>query len=347
MRCSLTIGEADENFYYFNEAMHILLSSDSNYIMPSCVMMKSVSLNNADEDIVFHIQIDSSVGDRHIRQLRNAIATPRHTIECHQMDRWAFHEYPKIGVVKTYLSKTAYYRLLAADVLSQDIHKVLYLDGDIIVRKSLHALWNIDMDGKAVAAVTDMAEAKQDFSRLSYPRHLGYFNSGVLLINVDYWREHHLKEKFLDLITNHPEQIVLHDQDVLNITLHDQKLCLPMKYNVQNGFLWKKDFNQLGDRYEEYEADLLEAIADPVIIHFTDSKKPWHVEDCNPYSYEFMKYYKQTEWKYQPLTHCNKSKIRYFAAKFLRKLGAIPQARTDEAKYYSLDKLQSLVKNRL
>lgn len=326
--------------------MDILLSADKNYIMPTGVVMKSVCVNN--DVVTFHVIIDDGVLEGQKQQLRNVICKPEcQKVEFYKVDSDFFDKFPSLGTVKSYITRATYYRLFIADMLPESVTKIIYIDGDVIVRSSLKTLWETVCDKYALGGVTDMAEATHDFVRLGYDRQYGYFNAGVLLINVDYWREHHLKEKFLDLITNHPEQIVLHDQDVLNITLHDQKLCLPMKYNVQNGFLWKKDFNQLGDRYEEYEADLLEAIADPVIIHFTDNKKPWHVEDCNPYSYEFMKYYKQTEWKYQPLTHCNKSKIRYFAAKFLRKLGAIPQARTDEAKYYSLDRLQSLVKNRL
>lgn len=326
--------------------MDILLSTDKNYIMPTGVTMKSVCVNN--DVVTFHVITDDSVSERQKQQLKNVVCKPEcQKVVFYQLNSDSFDDFPSLGTVKSYVTRATYYRLFIADILPKSVTKIIYLDGDVIVRSSLQTLWNTACNEYAIGAVTDMAETTHDFVRLGYERRYGYFNAGVLLINVDYWREHRLKEKFLDLITNHPERIVLHDQDVLNITLYDQKLCLPMKYNVQNGFLWKKDFNQFGDRYDEYEADVLKAIVDPVIIHFTDNKKPWHVEDCNPYSYEFMKYYKQTEWKYRPLTHCNKSKIRYFAAKFLRRLRVIHKARTDEAKYYSLDELQSLAKNRL
>lgn len=323
--------------------MDILLSADKNYIMPTGVTMKSVCVNN--DVVTFHVIIDDGVSERQKQQLRNVVCKSEcQKVKFYKVDSNFFDKFPSLGTVKSYITRATYYRLFIADILPECVAKIIYIDGDVIVRSSLETLWDTACDGYAVGAVTDMAEATHNFMRLGYERQYGYFNAGVLLINVDCWREHRLKEKFLDLITNHPEQIVLHDQDVLNITLHDQKLCLPMKYNVQNGFLWKKDFNQFGDRYEEYEADLLEAIADPVILHFTDNKKPWHVEDCNPYSYEFMKYYKQTEWKYRPLTHCNKSKIRFLGAKVLRTLGVIPEAVTDEKKYYSIKDLIAINK---
>ena len=148
----------------------------------------------------------------------------------------------------------------------------------------------------------------------------------------------------MDLIIKHPEKIVLHDQDVLNITLHDKRFHLPMKYNVQNGFLCKTAKEEFGSRYDEYKNDLLEAIANPVIIHFTDGKKPWHVEDCNPLSYEWFKYYKQTEWKYQPLRHCNKSKVRYWGAKILRSLHLLGLPKMYEV-YYTIEELKSIKEN--
>jgi lipopolysaccharide biosynthesis glycosyltransferase len=245
--------------------------------------------------------------------------------------------FPRLGEVKAYITKATYYRLFISDILPESVHKIIYMDGDIIVRHSLKDLWETDITKYAVGAVTDMAEAKHDFKRLGYDSNKGYFNAGVLLINVDYWREHHLKDAFMDLIIDEPQRIVLHDQDVLNITLHDYKYNLPMKYNVQNGFLWKSEYNQFGDKYSDYESDLKEAISDPVVVHFTDNKKPWHYEDCNPYGYEFTKYKKQTEWRYSPLTHCYKNKYRHFIANVLRTFHLIQPTKTQEYLYLPLE----------
>lgn len=324
--------------------IHILLSTDANYIMPSVVMMKSVSSHHLENDLCFHVMIDESVKDKHKQQMKSALEKSKHSLRFYLMNKRFFRKYPSLGSVKSYLSQAAYYRLFLTDVLPNDIHKIIYLDSDIIVIKSLIDLWNIDISNLALGTVTDMAEDRQDFERLNYNQKFGYFNSGVLLINVDYWRKHHLKQQFMDLIKNHPERIVLHDQDVLNIILHDQKYNLPMKYNVQNGFLWKKEYNQFGDKYDEYEADLKDAISNPIIIHYTDNKKPWHTEDCNPLGYLWYKYYKQTEWKYVALGHCNKSKIRYWGAKVLRALRLIGLPKTEEEFYYSTEELDSFKK---
>ncbi len=322
--------------------MHILLSTDSNYIMPSAVMITSVSINNAYSDVTFHILIDGSVEENQKEQLKNSINNNKHHIVFHNIDRKLFERFPMVSGVKHYITLATYYRLLIPSLLPEEIHKVIYLDGDMIVRRPLDKLWNTDIEKYAVGVVTDMEEDKHDYKRLGYDKSFGYFNAGMLLINLDYWREHKLEDVFFKLIAEEPERIILHDQDVLNITLHDQKLSLTKRFNVQSGFLRKPEYSGLGNRYEEYKNDIIEAIKEPVIVHYTDKFKPWHIEDSNPYGYEFMKYYKQTEWKFCPLKHSYRWNLRHLVGALLRKLHLIAPTDLEEYKFYSLEEIQGL-----
>ena len=322
--------------------IHILLSTDNNYIMPSAVMMKSVSVNNKDADVTFHVLVDGSVEDKQKEQLEKTIINPKHQIVFHNINRKLFERFPMVSGVKHYITLATYYRLLIPALLSKDIHKVIYLDGDMIVRKSLDELWNTDIERYAVGVVTDMEEDKHDYDRLGYNKKFGYFNAGMLLINLDYWREHKLEDVFFKLITEEPERIILHDQDVLNITLHDQKLNLTKRFNVQSGFLRKPEYSGLGNRYEEYKNDIIEAIKDPTVVHYTDKFKPWHIEDSNPYGYEFMKYYKQTEWKFCPLKHSYRWNLRHLVGAILRKLHLLAPTDMEDYKFYSQEEIQRL-----
>jgi lipopolysaccharide biosynthesis glycosyltransferase len=310
--------------------------------MPSAVMITSVSINNAYSDVTFHILIDGSVEENQKEQLKNSINNNKHHIVFHNIDRKLFERFPMVSGVKHYITLATYYRLLIPSLLPEEIHKVIYLDGDMIVRRPLDKLWNTDIEKYAVGVVTDMEEDKHDYKRLGYDKSFGYFNAGMLLINLDYWREHKLEDVFFKLIAEEPERIILHDQDVLNITLHNQKLNLPKIFNVQSGFLRKPEYSGLGNRYEEYKNDIIEAIKEPVIIHYTDKFKPWHIEDSNPYGYEFMKYYKQTEWKFCPLKHSYRWNLRHFVGTILRKLHLIPPTDLEDYKFYSFEDIQSL-----
>ena len=134
------------------------------------------------------------------------------------------------------------------------------------------------------------------YNRLRYPPNKGYFNSGVLLINLKKWRDEDITIEFAKIMHDHPDWIKLHDQDVMNRIFYDCKLILPITYNFQEGFLWNDIFYD----YWKYEKQVLDARKDPVILHFTDSK-PW-IKGCeHPYREEFFKYQRKTEWAGTPL----------------------------------------------
>mgnify|MGYP000308479184 CR=1 FL=1 len=110
------------------------------------------------------------------------------------------------------------------------------------------------------------------YTRLHYPSSDSYFNSGVLLVNLDYWREEGLMSKALDYISKNGSKLVFYDQDVLNALLHDCKLFLPFRYNVQDGFLRRKRRIR-----PESIAALDQELLHPVIIHYTGGKKPGNI----------------------------------------------------------------------
>ena len=131
------------------------------------------------------------------------------------------------------VTQAAYYRLMLSEILPKNIHKVLYLDGDIIVRHSLLPLWNIDMKERPVGVVIYPYEVFPDFySRLNHPPQLGYFNSGVMLIDLAYWRKHEVVKDFMRILQEYAEKLQFGDQDVLNVAFSGNKIVLPMKYNL-------------------------------------------------------------------------------------------------------------------
>lgn len=177
--------------------------------------------------------------------------------------------------------------------LPPDIHKVLYLDCDLLVCGSIAELWNTDLDGSAIGAVEDMWSGKQEkYSRLCYPKKHSYFNSGVLLINLDYFRWNDIGRAIAEYIAKYPERLKFIDQDVLNAVLYSHKKLLPMRWNMQDGFFRKK----LKLRPEAISA-LDEEMPKTVILHFTGPKKPWFDTCRHPYKKMYFKYLDLTKWK--------------------------------------------------
>ena len=303
--------------------MDIVFSTDTHYIMPTGVMMTSVCINNKDTDITFHALIDESVTNKQRQQLEDVIAdNSRHHIAYYIMNASQFAMLPKLGEVKLHITQATYYRLFLTEILPADIEKVLYLDGDIVVTGSLSELWNTNLDDCAVGGVADMSEAIQEYSRLGYPSDYGYFNAGVLLISLRYWRENEIVDTFRKIMVETPERIKFHDQDVLNISFFNSKKQLSLKYNVQNGFLYKKEFWQID--CQKYEQSVMEAVRQPVIIHYSARIKPWFVDCENPLKGEWVKYYKKTQWRRNKLKRKEPLTLRNRIGKILRRLHVKP-----------------------
>lgn len=311
--------------YNHSKPIHIVGSTDANYIMPTGVMMKSVSMNNYEEEICFHIIVDESVTKGQRNQLEHVVGDcSKHKVLFHLVEGKMFDDFPQLGITQKYITKATYYRLFFTDLFDDSIHRLLYLDGDMIITGAIRPLWEIGLDGSAVGAVTDMSESIHDYIRLGYPRELGYFNAGMLLVNLDYWREHYVKDLFLDVINHHPERIKYHDQDVLNIVFCRAKKMLPFKYNFQDGFMYKAERMEMNA--QKYAGEIKDAIAHHAIIHYTSTAKPWHKECLNPFKAEWWKVLAKTSWVgYKPVRRFPYSRWRKAIGDILRFLHMRPQ----------------------
>ena len=279
--------------------MNILLCTDNIYAMPTGVLMHSIS--DHDKDVKYYVFVDDAFSELN-RQRFTDIANHYgseitfYTISKEQTENMPVKREDQPG----YITKSAYNRLFAASMLPKDVEKIIYLDGDIVVRKSLRPLWDIEIDGYAVGVVNDMHELKHIQSqRLPYDMKDGYFNSGVLLINVKYWREHNCMALFDEITEKHQDVLTLHDQDVLNIAFHDKKKWLPVTYNMQNGFLYK---NQKLWIVPEIEDALNVMKHDPAVVHFSTWDKPWKLECFHPYCKDWRRYFFRSVWRNYRLT---------------------------------------------
>ncbi len=275
--------------------MEIVCSADNNYVMPTGIMLTSLLENNKGNEVNIHL-LDGGLTDLSKSQLSDICNQYNQHITFYPMDDKLFENFPMgENFQVTHINTMAtYYRLYMSKVLPKDIDKVIYLDGDMIILDSLMSMWNYPMEGKAIAAIPDPYNNRVNhYNMLRYPMNLGYFNAGVLLIDLRYWREHDCLELFLDIVDKYKNRLSSHDQDVLNVAFMNDKIVLPLKYNVMPSYLFKLKYNPLSWEFEE---QIVEAQKHPVIIHFSFVPKPWHKDCINPYKGEFEKYKNMTIW---------------------------------------------------
>ena len=177
--------------------MNIVCCTDKNYVMPCGVLLCSICENNKDEAVNIYIVSDSSV-DQHCKDKLNSIVAKytQKSLFFININSSDMNDLPGLHNGH-YITKAAYYRLFLSSLLPRDINKVIYLDCDMIVRKSLKKLWETSLEGKAIGTVADMCEIGiSHYNNLHYPLSLGYFNSGMLLVNLKLWREENFEKKF-------------------------------------------------------------------------------------------------------------------------------------------------------
>lgn len=273
--------------------MNILCSCDANYV-PCCgIMLTSLFENNKDYTIDVYVFCNNKVTDTtQLFQLAKNYEQKIHIINIDDVfvDRFPIKD-------RDYITKAAYYRLYAADFLPNNIDRVLYLDCDIIINKSLTTLYNTDLTDYSAAVVLDCNYYKENRNqKLGIEEPNIYFNSGVLLINLSYWRNNRILHKFIQYCNTHSHLLDSHDQDLLNVVLQGNVKYLSIKYNYQMGFLHKMNLSKY-DEGLRMEIKTVQTL-DIIVWHFSTAVKPWNCwYFAYPHKKVWNKYKNMSLWK--------------------------------------------------
>ena len=173
-------------------------------------------------------------------------------------------------------SYTTYYRLFLSSLLPE-CSRLFYLDVDILICDDLSRVFDIDMQGKSVGTVQDVclccdgstAVERRNLER-SGQNMARYFNAGIMLINLDKWRE---TSDFIECVENvfcELPNLVYPDQDILNYMFRDDMVQLEKRWNFLTP---QMESNQLEDAAKAYRDDIV-AREDFGIIHYAGIK-PW------------------------------------------------------------------------
>lgn len=248
----------------------IILSSDEKYSPYMYTTMISI-LENAYKTTyyIFFLLVPSNFPEED----KNTIMSINDKYKCSINFIFMEKVFENLIMTISHITFPTYYRLLIGDLLAKEFDKVIYLDVDLCVCKDLSELFNIDIEGYYIAGVISpsyyFSEVKQ-CKRLNLPDMKQYVNAGMLLMNLKKIREDNMTKIFMELTErNYKSQ----DQDILNVACYGKILTLPPKYNAQVIKL-QEDNPKLREIYEE--KDIIEAIKNPFIIHYSNKNKPWN-----------------------------------------------------------------------
>ena len=117
--------------------------------------------------------------------------------------------------------------------------RVVYIDTDFLVCKSLYPLMFCKVSKCGIAAAQDCILKKiSNDIKTDAPFHVDsqslYFNSGILVLDLDVIRSNSIFKKALELLSKYPDFCASHDQSALNYVINGDFELLDESFNLQN-----------------------------------------------------------------------------------------------------------------
>ena len=194
-------------------------------------------------------------------------------------------------------------RLFMGELLPNSVKRVLYLDCDTIVCQSIRPLYETGLGDALVGMVMEPTVYREMKESIGLGRDDPYYNSGVLLMDLDRWRGEDVLKKLLDFYKSCHGRLFACDQDTINGALKGRIKTLPVKYNYFTNYRYFR-YSTLCTMCAAYreigEEAYLEARRSPAIIHYLGDERPWIAGNHNHFKKLYEYYLARTPWKDTP-----------------------------------------------
>ena len=270
---------------YLKETIHISVASNNNYVALTAALIKSIICNHLSNELLIFYVINDKISKRNKDKI-TTLSSGDVQIKWIDPDK-ILPEKIDYPLDNSSYPSTAFLRLLAPYIMAQDVEKLIYLDVDMIVLGDVSELWHLDLKGYPIAAVIDLVKIVScpwggitNYKQLGIPAETRYFNSGLMVIDVQQWRENQTPKKVFKVMEDNLKFVNYADQYGLNVIFAQNWLEIDP--------LW----NWYAHNYHP----------NPKIIHFLDIKpifKSYRYE--KEFQKEFFKYLNMTPWIHAPL----------------------------------------------
>ena len=275
--------------------INICMITDDNYIVPTAVAITSL-IKSKKADSCYNIYIvTAELSDENVEAFNkfNQKGIKVQVIKA-SLDKFkGMHKQQKGSICVA--SEAALLKFELPNLLKRH-QKILYLDGDILVKGDLSELFEIDIKDNLCAAAYDTGRLYSKYPKLlKYPQ---YFNSGVMLLNLALMRKEKTSEKLCEAKKKSTD-FNLMDQDIFNEVFNNRVKIIDIKYNLLILNLkraqGKYKFDDLNKLYNNKYTSLKDIEDKAVILHFSSKDKPWKYTDAE-YSTMWAQYFKESPY---------------------------------------------------
>lgn len=294
------------------ENVNLVIVADEGFSLPAAVAIQSAVETLATDRQIHVYLIDSGISDLTFTKLANVLwKVPQLQLTRVQVDLSSLADLPTKG----HLPTSVYVRLLLPKLLPH-LDRALYLDADVLVKQDLSQLWDKSLEGVSCLASPDshgpyidhavalgeqagclryVAAIRQipNYRELGLRGDAPYFNSGVMLINLDWWRSHSVEATCRRVLADNRQHILWCDQYALNVVLYEKWAVLDPRWN-QGRIIYD---------YPDWQHSPFTELAfyqlkkDPWIVHFTTAHKPWNFNTKHPFRDEWLQTVDRTSWR--------------------------------------------------
>ena len=237
--------------------MNIVLITDENYLIPTCVTLSSLLKTQPADTHIFVICDDLEGKLSHkFSEIDNPKKIEITTIQ-------SSNKYSELKTTHPYISKAALQKFSIPELICKS--KALYMDVDIVVKGSLSELYSSNIDNLYAAVCEDLIckYEEKDNRRIGNPL---YFNSGVMLLNLKKMRKEKITDKLIKCFKK-DKRCKYMDQDSFNRVFGKKVKYADIVYNY---------FPMYGKYIGKYKE--LYANQEPIVIHYA-GEKPWKKAD--------------------------------------------------------------------
>ena len=283
--------------------LNISVCTDETYALLATMTLRSAIESVTNGRTVRIFLVDTGIDPATQKRIRRALQVKN--VDLHWLK-------PNLAPVESlplseWTSPAAHARLLLPHIIPNDVGRLLYLDSDMMVLKDLGVIWEYSFDGVLMACqdlkyphVEDARAATVLIEAGLNPKD-DYFNSGLLLINIEKWLASHTSQRIIDVATKYGQAFTHRNQDPMNVALRGQWEKLPSTWNVTSNI------------FEPISSENHHLRSDPNIVHFTGNK-PDSPYSRHPFQSDFLALVKKSNW-FSPLEYIkwvSKLKLRKY-----------------------------------
>ncbi len=252
--------------------IHIALCFDEKFYPPAYATMRSVCLTTHQrKNLIFHLCYPglSQNGKIVLEEISKEFGAKiiHYDISNNKDYQYFANSLP----YTSHISSVAYARMIFDKIIDKKVKKLIYLDCDLLIRAPIENLYEVKLDNYPLGAVKDAHGLRWSNGRdIKHNKDLldsadKYFNSGMLLIDLEKWRKKNMVKTLLELEKVGALPRLTNDQQILN-------------------YIFANNFKELDGRWNMLAASKAIEALDPYIVHYTGPNKPWNLISLLPFA---------------------------------------------------------------